>query len=174
MPEAGAHLWISQADSDRFAAERVLDPAQHRTYCQTIAKYQQVVEKSIKSIAAGYRDRLLLSVPIGYSHDVARIASALRRPARPQDPADIQHHVNRLLTEHVVNEIKALDGLAPRRPPPGGLHARNTEYPFETIAGAWIAPALQDVFSINDVNRFRQLADRVYREAKEIVSALRR
>src|SRR5438874_6070000 len=34
---------------------------------------------------------------------------------------------------------------------PGGLHARNTEYPFELIAGNWTAPALNTVFSEPEV-----------------------
>lgn len=174
MVEAAAHLWITQADSDRWTANRIFDAAQSRSYCQAIAKYQQVVEKSIKAIAAALRDRLIVSIPIGYKHDAARIASALRRPARPNDPTDIQHHINKLVTEYVLNEIKALDSLAPKRPTPGALHGRNTEYPFELIAGDWTTPALIGVFEETEVKRFQQLAERVHQNAKEIVSALRR
>jgi hypothetical protein len=174
MAEAGANLWISQADSDWWAAARIFEPAESRSYCQAIAKYQQVVEKSIKAIAAGLRDRFIQSIPVGYRHDVSRIASAMRRPARPTDSTDIQHHINQLLNDHVLNEIKAIDSLAPRRPAPGALHERNTEYPFELIAGNWTAPSLPNVFSTNDANRFRIFAERVYGSAKEIVSALRR
>jgi hypothetical protein len=97
MAEAGAHLWISQADADWWAAGRLLDIAQGRSYCETLSKYQQTVEKSIKAIAAARRDRLLLAIQIGYKHDVVRLASALRRPARTSDPLNIQHHINRLL-----------------------------------------------------------------------------
>ncbi len=174
MAEAGGHLWISQADSDWWAAGRVFDPLQERSYCQAISKYQQTIEKSIKAIAAALRDRLILSVPIGYKHDVVRIVSALRRPARAADKSDIQHHINRFLNKHLIAEIKVIDSFAPRRPPPGALHAKNTEYPFEGIAGDWTTPALNAVFTIHDVNRFRQLANRVHINAKEIVSALRR
>ncbi len=173
MPEAGGHLWISQADSDRWALNRVSDSTEPRSFCQAVSKCQQIVEKSIKAIAAALRDRFIVSIPIGYTHDVARIASALRRPARPNDATDIQHHINRLLTEFTINEIKQLDAMAPRRPPPGSLHARNSEYPFELLAGDWTTPAL-GAFTDQEVRRFQELAERVYGRAKEIVSALRR
>lgn len=174
MGDAGAHLWISQADADWWAASRVLDLRDERSFCQALSKYQQTIEKSIKGIAAGLRDRMQLSIPIGYKHDVARIASALRRPAKPHEQGNIQHHINRLLTAHVLSEIKAIDELAPRRPAPGALHARNTEYPFETIAGEWTTPALRGRFTVHEVARFQGLARRVYSQSREIVSALRR
>lgn len=140
MADAGAHLWISQADSDRWAASRVFDTTEPRSYCQVLSKYQQVVEKSIKAIAAGLRDRFIVSIPIGYGHDVARIASALRRRARPNDPTDIQHHINHLLNEHVLNEIKAIDAIAPRRPPAGALHARNTSTHLNSSPASGLCP----------------------------------
>jgi hypothetical protein len=173
MPEASGRLWISQADSDLWALGRLSHQAEPRAHCQATAKCQQIVEKSVKAIAAGLRDRLIVSIPIGYSHDVARIASALRRPAQPNDPTDIQHHINRLLTDFTIGEIKEIDSLVPRRPAPGALHARNTEYPFEPLAGDWTAPAL-GAFSNTEVDRWRNLAERLYRSANEIVSALRR
>ncbi|HZL35417.1 MAG TPA: hypothetical protein VFC78_08915 [Tepidisphaeraceae bacterium] len=174
MAEAGGHLWISQANSDWWAAARLFDPDEPRSFCQTIAKCQQTVEKSIKAIAAALQDRLIVSIPIGYKHDVADLASALRRLAKPRDPTDIQYHINILLTEYVLNEIKALDAMAPRRPSGGCLHARNTEYPFERIAGDWIAPSFAGVFALSEIYRFQQLAKRVYPGARAIVSALRR
>ena len=175
MAEAGGRLWISQAESDRWAAERLFDPAHPRSYCQTIAKCQQTVEKSVKAVAAAMRDRFPITVAIGYGHEVDRLASALRRrrPARAGDPGDIQSRVNRLLNDHAIVEIKALESLIPRRPPPGQLHARNTEYPFERIAGDWTAPA-SGAFTEAEVQRFRQLADRIHAGSGRIVSILRR
>jgi hypothetical protein len=120
-------------------------------------------------------DALIVSISTGKSgHDVTKLASALRRPAAPKDPTDIQHHINRLLNEHHMNEIKAISSLAPTLPKGGGLHERNTEYPYERLAGDWTAPALRDSFDTNEVERFANLAQRIYEGARQVVSALRR
>ena len=174
MAEAGAHLWISQADSDISAAARVYDPSDARTFCQAIAKYQQAVEKSVKAVVAGQQGRLRTHVKIGYGHDALPLAQALRRGPRPTKPTDIQQKINRMLNDYVLSEIEVIDALAPRRPAPGDLHVRNTEYPFERIAGDWTAPAPPGNFETSQVERFRSLADRVHQDAKEIVGALRR
>jgi HEPN domain-containing protein len=119
MPEAGGRLWISQADSDLWAAERLFDAREPRSHCQVIAKCQQAVEKSVKAVAAALRDRFIVNVSIGYGHEVDRMASALRRRAKPGDPANVQHYVNRMLSEHTIAEIQSLEALIPRRPPHG-------------------------------------------------------
>jgi hypothetical protein len=173
--EPGSNLWISQADSDLFVAVRIYDPVDHRTYCQVIAKHQQTVEKSVKAIRAALHEALIVSISSGKSsHDVTKLASALRRPGNPADRTDIQHHINRVLNEHCITEIKAISALAPKLPKGGGLHDRNTEYPYERLAGDWVAPAMQNCFTVNEVQRFATLAQRVYEGARQIVSALRR
>ena len=173
MAEASGRLWISQADSDVWAADRVYDRGEVRSYCQVVAKCQQVVEKSVKAIAAGVRDRLVVRIDLGYGHEVSGLTSVLRRAAPPTDPMDVRHRINRLFDRFTVAEIKALESLAPRRPPPGSLHARNSEYPYERLAGDWTAPAL-DGFTMADVDRARALAGRVFTQARLIVSILRR
>jgi HEPN domain-containing protein len=175
MPEAGANLWVSQADSDRLAANRLYDKADHRTFCQTIAKYQQVVEKSVKAIAAAVRDAGIVSLPQThyYKHPVDKLISALRHHDWSEDDRGIQGRINRLLNDSCCLEVRSLSDLAPRKPSPGSLHARNTEYPYEIAAGQWTAPALLNSFSIKDVERFGQLAERIYQGTREIVSAIR-
>ena len=175
MAEAKGHLWISQANSDLWAAERLFDAAQPRSYCQAIAKCQQTVEKSVKAVAAALRDRFIFR-PDGkvfYKHEVNELASALRRLSTGDDPVNIRAAVSRMLTPHQIAEIKALQMVIPRKPPPGALHARNTEYPFEVLAGEWTAPAL-NAFTAAEVRRFRQLADHIYSAANRIVSVLQR
>lgn len=176
MPEPGAHLWLSQAESDRHGAVRLYDANDRRTYCQAIARHQQLVEKSIKAIAAAVRDAGIVTLPSShyYKHDVDTLISALRRLPRPADNRDIQGRIDKLLGEHHRAEIKALSELAPKKPAPGALHMRNSEYPYETAPGAWTAPALPGAFDIRDVERFAQLAERVYEGTRQIVSALRR
>jgi HEPN domain-containing protein len=167
-------LWISQADSDIWAAARVYDPLDARTFCQAIAKYQQAVEKSVKAVVAGQQGRLRTRVKIGYGHDALPLAQVLRRGPRPTESTDVQQKINRMFNDYVLSEIEAIDALAPRRPAPGDLHVRNTEYPYQSVAGNWTAPALPGNFQTSQVERFRSLADRVHQGAKEIVGALRR
>ena len=176
MPDPDASLWVSQAESDRLGASRLFDAADHRTFCQTIAKHQQSVEKSVKAIGAAVRDAGIVTLPRShyYSHDVDTLISALRRLPRPKDNRDIQGRIDKLLGEHHRAEIKALCNLAPRRPGPGGLHQRNSEYPFETAPGTWTAPALPGAFDARDVIRFAKLSERIYEGTRQIVSALRR
>jgi HEPN domain-containing protein len=176
MPDPGANLWISQAQSDLRGAASIYDANDHRTYCQAIARYQQTVEKAIKAIAAAVRDAGIETVPVShyYKHDVEKLVSALRHLPHPNDRRDIKSSINTLLNQYHREEITALSQLAPKRPNAGELHVRNTEYPYEIEAGVWTAPALPGAFSQHDVRRFEQLAERIYHGTRQIVSALRR
>jgi hypothetical protein len=175
MPDAGAHLWISQADSDRLAALRLYDPADHRTYCQVISKYQQIVEKIVKALAVAARDAGIVTLGGMYKHDLEKMITGLRLMPPSKTPLSIRDRVGRVLDSYWVGEIKALTSLAPKRPAgPGILHARNTEYPFETGPGVWTAPALPESFDPGDVERYRRVAEKVYRDLREIISAVER
>ncbi|PIZ34804.1 MAG: hypothetical protein COY42_27920 [Armatimonadetes bacterium CG_4_10_14_0_8_um_filter_66_14] len=176
MPRsAPAKLWISQADSDWVASGRVYDPNDHRTYCQAIAKSQQVVEKCVKAMAAAVEEAGVASfhLPHFYLHSVRQLMSVLLRLPRSRGRS-IQDQIGRVLNEWRRTEIQTLSDLAPHRPPHGGLHARNTEYPYERSAGDWTAPALLDAFSQQDVDRFKQLAEAVFGDAKKVVWAVSR
>ena len=176
MPSPPAALWVSQANSDRYAATRLYDSADHRTYCQAIAKHQQTVEKSVKAIAAAVGDASIATVPDVhyYRHDVDKLVSVLRHLPKPKDQREVVGQIGGLLSEYRRSEIKALCDLAPKKPSPGSLHARNNEYPYETTPGNWTAPALPGAFDSHEVDRFSHLADAVYEGARKIVSALRR
>lgn len=176
MPNPRAALWVSQANSDRHAATRLYDRAEHRTYCQAIGKHQQTVEKSVKAIAAAVSDAGIALVPDAhyYQHDVDKLISVLRHLPKPKDHREVAGQISSLLNEHRGGEIKVLSDLAPKKPSPGSLHARNTEYPYERTAGNWTAPALPGAFGSHEVDRFSRLADAVYEGARKIVFALRR
>lgn len=176
MPNPSANFWVSQADSDLHGANRLYDVADHRTYCQTLAKYQQTVEKSIKAIAAAITDVGIPAVDSAhyYRHNVDKLISVLQRLPKPQDNREIQGHVDKVMNDYYRSEIKALSELAPKRPAPGALHARNTEYPYEIAPGVWTAPALLGSFNEHEVERFKQLAEHVYQGTRQVVSALRR
>ena len=176
MVDPSANLWLSQAESDRYASTRIYDPADIRTYCQAISKHQQTVEKAVKAITAAVSAAGILTSPRGhyYKHDVEVLVTLLGRLPRPQDSQDIQSRINKLLNAFYRTEIRALSALTPRKPAAGAMHARNTEYPYETQLGVWTAPALAGSFQSSDIARFSNLAERIYQGARQIVSALRR
>jgi len=175
VSEPGAELWLLQAESDRLCAQKVWDQTDHRTYCQTLAKYQQMVEKSVKAVFAAMKDFGIVGLPnMGYNHDLAKLLDALSRMPKAQENKNLQMKVDGLLTHYHRGEIDAITQLAPKRPAqPGDLHRINTEYPYETAAGIWKAPASHDAFSLQQVNRFRILATYLHGGAKKIVSTLR-
>jgi len=174
--EPNAGLWLLQAESDRLCAQKVWADGDYRLYCQVIAKYQQIVEKSVKAVFASIKDFGIAGLPgLGYSHDLAKLVDALSRLPKSRGTNDIQMKVNGLLTNYHRQEILAISRLAPKRPVSAGeLHRQNTEYPYETAAGVWIAPASPEAFTARQLERFRILAEYVFGGAKKIVSTLRR
>jgi hypothetical protein len=176
MDESAA--WIAQAAADVRAAERdraFAKGSEPPSWCYTIAKYQQAVEKSIKSIVAALRECGVRGVsPIGYDHHVQNHLRLLRRLPSGGAGRSIQSKLKEFLDPRTRNGIRNLENLAPRKPSPGELHSRNTEYPFNAASGAWTYPAAPDSFSFAEVSEFKALMVRVYYYATNIVSALRR
>lgn len=166
--------WLNQGIADRAASERFAADEDRSTRCHALAKCQQAVEKSVKAIVAALRDAGVLHIEIGFGHAVEPFLRVLVRLPRPGDTKTIRQHLNGLLDEATRAGIRALDALAPRRPPPGGRLRRNTEYPFHAAAGGWTYPADETTFSAQEMNRFRALAYRVVAGAGRIVSAIRR
>jgi HEPN domain-containing protein len=166
--------WLRQAQKDRESAERVLDLADGSSFCHFLAKSQQAVEKSVKALVAALRDLRGIGVDIGWTHSVERFMSVLTKLPRSQGAnQDIQSNIRALFHETTRGNIRALDGLAPRRPPPGEPPGRNTEYPFQNH-GVWQAPSDTGIFSRDDVSRFRSLASRVVEGCARVISAIER
>ena len=176
MLDPPAHLWLSQAHSDFCAAKRVYQADDDSTYCQAIAKYQQVVEKSVKALATGLQDAKIAQVSRShyYKHDVERLAQAIRHSLAPKNVNEIHSKVAELFNEHYREEIRILSSFAPHRPPPGAPHQRNTEYPFQNANGDWTAPAIPKSFNSQEVTRFKDLAVRIWQRCNKIISALPR
>ena len=169
-----SRAWLIQADSDYVAANRILTTSDGLTFCHTIAKYQQAVEKSIKGLVAALTESGVFGHQVGRPHEIERFMSVLCRLPRDPDYKSIQSQIHGLLNETVRGEIHAIEALIPRWPRTGQLHARNTEYPFNDVPGSWRAPAEADVFTRTEVDRFRQLAFRFVQGCKRIMSALSR
>src|SRR5947209_2372023 len=120
--------WLRQAQSERESAERVLDLGDASTFCHAIAKSQQAVEKSIKALVVALRDDRRLHIAIGWTHTVEQFLGILTRlPRFGGHNRDIQSIIHGLLDETTRAAVRALDQLAPRRPPPGMPPYRNTE-----------------------------------------------
>jgi hypothetical protein len=165
--------WLRQAESDYEASARLYDPADPSTYCHSIAKCQQAMEKVVKSLIACLRDAEIVSIHVGYQHDVARYISTLLFLPRVQANRTIQRRIHRILDTGTRQKIETLDELAPRRPAPGALHARNTEYPFQQAPGAvWRIPAERDVFSRKECEDYRSLASVLVREFGMLLFAI--
>jgi hypothetical protein len=176
MDESAA--WLAQAGADRTAAEReriFAEQSQTPSWCHTVAKYQQSVEKSIKSIVAALRDCGVRGVPpIGYDHHVQNHLRLLRRLPGGGVGRSIPIKLREFLDAQTRNSIRNLEILAPRRPAVGDPHPRNTEYPFNVAGGAWTYPASPDSFAVSEVKEFQKLVGRVSYYASNIVAALRR
>ncbi len=142
-----------QVRSDLDAGHAVFSGADHATYCQAIANYQQVVEKSIKVTVAVLLELGINVVNVGSDHYPEKQIDALlllKRAVR----RDLLSHIHTIFSGHRLGEIRALCLLAPRLPP-----RRNTEYPFPDGEGGWTAPAAEGSFNVSEVYRFGSLAD---------------
>lgn len=166
--------WLFQAKSDFQVGSRVLDAADRSTFCHSIAKFQQTVEKSIKALICSLVDAGMLSMRVGYAHDVERFMTVLIRMRRPPGEKSIPAAIRKLLEPNIRADIRAIDRLAPRRAGPGQLPARNTEYPFQDVPAAWRSPAQEDVFEAAEAARFRQLAFRLLAGCDRIMAAIER
>jgi HEPN domain-containing protein len=169
-----AIAWLQQARADRKAVEQFAGNAEGWARCHALAKCQQTVEKAIKAIIAALRDAKILHIEIGYRHEVARFLKVLIRLPHASANRAVQRHLQAFLNQNTRHGIHSLDALAPRAPAPGQPPRRNTEYPFHDATGEWMYPAAEDVFSVEEVERFRQLAHRIVDNAGRIIAAIRR
>jgi hypothetical protein len=169
-----ATAWLNQARSDRTAGDRAADPEDTTTRCHALAKYQQAVEKAVKGLAAALRLAGIGTVAAGWRHDAEPFVSYFVRLPRGEGAQRVQAPLRRLFDPPTRDGIRALDSLAPRRPPPGQPLRRNTEYPYHDGQGGWIYPAVEGAFSDAEVRRFRALAYRIVDGAGRMASAVRR
>ena len=167
-----AWAWLRQAKADLGAASRGHDRTDDSTACHVLAKHQQTVEKSVNAIVAAIDDRGIMTISTRFRHDVEDLVSSLMRLPRSPNNHDIQNRIHGLFSEHHRDEIKAIGLLAPKRPPPGQLARRNTEYPYQNPDASWRAPADPGSFGTKDVERFRALATRILDGCFRIVSAI--
>jgi hypothetical protein len=168
LPQA----WMQQAESDFRTAQRVDNDDDPRTHCQAISKYQQCVEKSIKSLLDKLYSAGLIRSPSDRSHRVARYAAVLSAFPSTRDSRNLLNQLRHLFTDSLVEQINLLDSLVPEFPAPGILARRNHEYPFQQSLADWRAPSDDDAFTSSEMKRIRNCAGTLVRRLRQIFDAL--
>lgn len=172
-----SEAWLAQSKSDWEASGRVFIESDHATYCQTISKCQQTVEKSIKGVVSALDEAGILTMDVGWKHEVGKFVSAFRLPPQKKQPEtarDILSNLREFFSMVDIDSgIRQLDGLAPRRPPPGEPLPRNTEYPFDGVGGSYCVPADANTFTLGEVKRYQDIATRIYIRCSKTVTALK-
>lgn len=163
--------WLNQALSDRLAAERFGQGSDDTQWCHAVAKYQQTVEKAVKAIVAAVR-KVGISLTIGYTHPIEPLVDALIRSPRTKRSTDTISTLSKFFNLDTRLLIQSLEALIPRKPPPGELHRRNTEYPFEIARDQWNIPAAPGAFSAEELGNYRRLASRIVNMAEKIISSI--
>jgi hypothetical protein len=163
-----AEAWKAQVESDYAAARAVWVQDDLKTYCQAIAKYQQVVEKSINFIDAVLREQGLLVGRVRAEHYPERMINRLVRLPQSENKTVAQRLVR--IFSRWLPDIYDICALAPKLPPRGEPYQRNTEYPFQCQDGMWTAPA-DAQFTQAEVSRFERVARQMRAEAEQIAVA---
>jgi hypothetical protein len=168
-----ATAWLEQAREDRKAGEHILR-ADSMARCHLVAKYQQCAEKAVKGLVVALRDAGIIHTDRGRDHRVARFVKVLLRLPHAADNRTPQQHLRGLLNQRVRGGLDAIDAVTPRWPPPGHSPRRNTEYPFRDDKGDWTFPANSDVFTSEEIDRFRELTYVLLAGVGRVISAIRR
>ena len=164
--------WMMQAQSDFRTAQFIDNPHQPTSRCQAISKYQQAVEKSIKGVLDKMHEARLVAVRSDSKHHVARYAAVLSGFPATGHSRDLLKQLQRLFSNHVVEQMQLLDSLVPPFPRGGALAQRNHEYPFQDLRGNWHAPTEETTFTVGEMKRIRNCAGLLIKRLSETLEAL--
>lgn len=171
--------WLAQSKSDFEASGRVFVEDDCATYCQTISKCQQTVEKSVKGLVTALTEAGIWTTEVGWKHEVGKFATlfVLLHPTKKkaESAKDIMSSLRQFFSRSDIDSgIRQLDGLVPKRPAPGDPLQRNTEYPFHASDRSFLAPAETNIFTLKEVKHCQDIAERVFVLCTKAASALRR
>lgn len=164
--------WLAQARSDYTVGSALAE--QNIPLCHSIANFQQAVEKAVKGLVVALAAEKFLAIRVGRRHEVGPYVSAMVRLRRSGARKSVHSAIQRLFGADVRAQIRDLDSLVPKWPPPGVPPARNTEYPYQDSKHEWRAPAELEVFSLDEADAFRHMAARIVDGCSRIVSAIER
>lgn len=170
MTEALA--WIIQIRSDEIAAELLSRGDDEALRCQAIAKYQQIVEKSIRAVEAMLFPFEQIVLRARFEHYPERALNRLYFV--PGAPSGLSKYIRLVLSNETKSRIEELCRLAPSgRPDEGQPFRKNTEYPYNigNDLNDWTAPAAEGIFAIGDVRRFKYLAGHLHKFAEDVYTA---
>ncbi len=167
-----SEAWLMQAKSDYNAAQRVLVKQDPATYCQAIAKYQQTVEKSIKAMVAAVNELGVEFFTLTPKHSLNDEIKSLQTLRRAIDNTSVDR-ITRVFSQKRLKLIREISALAPRFPQQGEAFVRNTEYPYTLASGEWTAPAADDAFTEDELNRYQSLARELHQNVTRFVGAIR-
>ena len=135
MNESSA--WIVQVKPDFATAERLFNEAETGLYCQAIAKYQRVVEKSVKAMVASARDAGVPINQVTRSHSLAKEIQSLKL-LRRADKASTEA-IAQLFAQYQT-AIEDVSRLAPAWPQPGQLFREIRSIRLKYLAGGMCLP----------------------------------
>jgi hypothetical protein len=167
-----SRAWLAQARSDFAVGNDLLD--RNLPVCHAIAKFQQAVEKSVKGLVVSLAAAKILSTPVGRRHEVDPYVSAMVRLRRSPSRRSLHNAIQRLFGADRRAQIRDLDALVPKWPPPGVPPSRNTEYPYQSTNHEWRSPAQADDFDRSEVDVFRHLAANIVDGCSRILLLARR
>lgn len=169
---------MKQAESD-FACATYLQALSDSTmYCHIVAKFQQAVEKSIKSLVAVLAEANIIDLKIKFNHDLEGYMRALHKFSNSHKHRErnraLEDRIQALFSDFHRQEIEALTRFAPKQPAPGARFGRNTEYPFQNADGNWTVPSQEGVFRAEEIERFQRIAIRILDGVQRIITTLDR
>jgi hypothetical protein len=165
-----SRAWLIQLDSDWMASELFAANGTIYFHCQEIAKYQQVVEKSIRAIEAKLIERADIKSENRASFQHCPIKAINSMQAVFEKDKGLKAVVSDKFSGQNKADIRDICLLAPKLPPAGQAYTKNTEYPFN-IGRDWTAPASKGNFSESDIRRFKLIASRMRQLAHRIYSS---
>ena len=172
MSSSGA--WLRQANSDMLAANCLSACNSEDLYCQISAKCQQVVEKSVKAIAAELTERGIVTLTIGFKHDIGKLITAIiTTPHSRKNSNSVPEYISSALNNNRLN-IQVLMGLAPHKPTDSDSLPRNTEYPFHNERSVLIDPSDSDVFTQTETEGRIKFAGAVLKQARKLILVTKR
>lgn len=168
-----SQAWLAQVESDNMAAGVLYEQIKPDLYCQLIAKYQQMTEKSINAIDALLRETGVIRGRTRARHYPDRMIRRILGVAMERNQGH-SGYLSVVFSSRWRPEIRDLCGLAPHLPAEGNVYERNTEYPYNLgSATEWTAPASSGSFSTEDVVRYHRIAMHMREGARRFADLVR-
>lgn len=156
-----AWCFLLQAESDLNTGIFI---STNQALCQSISKFQQATEKSIKAIFCAF------GMSPKKVHETDRYISAFLRAYLGGYKREIKNAVHGIFNPPNREGVRLLEAITPS----SNEDAINTEYPFIDAAGKWHSPNEEGIFTQSEADYYKQLARRIHIGCIKVVSSLER